>query len=97
MFEPMHGVTIAASSTSCVELVASMAPPAFTATGQSLLKVVRSSFGSFLGSSIGGAVIRHYGEIACYRLSATIVMSDLLRCVPNVSLACAAGPDDGEA
>lgn len=78
LFEPMHGVTIAASSTASVELVASITPPAFTATGQALLNLIRSGVGSTAGNSIGGAIIREYGEKACYRTSAIIVTLGLL-------------------
>jgi len=77
LFEPMHGVTIATSSTASVEMVASITPPALAATGQALFGLVRSSLGSTTGNLVGGAVIRHFGESACYRSSALIVMAGL--------------------
>jgi hypothetical protein len=77
-FEPMHGVTIAAWNTASVEMVASMTPPEFAATGQAFLNLIRSGVGATLGTSVGGAIIRLYGESACYRVSAVIVSLGLL-------------------
>lgn len=78
LFEPMHGVTIAAFSTASVELVASITPPEFTATGQAFLNLARAGVGSTAGTSIGGAIISLYGESACYRASALVVLFGLL-------------------
>lgn len=77
LFEPMHGVTIATHTTASVELVASITPAAFAATGQAFYGLVRSGVGSMLGSLVGGAIIRRYGESACYRSSAVVVLVGL--------------------
>ena len=74
LFEPMHGVTIAAWSTASVEVMASITPPAFTATGQAFLNLIRTGLGCTLGTSVGGEIIRTYGENACYRTSVVVVL-----------------------
>jgi len=78
LFEPMHGVTIAAWSTASVELVASITPSDFTATGQAFLNLIRCGLGSTAGNSIGGAIIHTHGESVCYRTSAVVVLFGLL-------------------
>merc|ERR1712217_101805 len=78
LFEPMHGVTIACWATASVEIVASVTPPAFTATGQAFLNLLRGTLGSSVGTTVSGYLISNYGENTCYRTSATIVMIGLI-------------------
>eukprot|EP00930_Biecheleria_cincta_P014299 TRINITY_DN12365_c0_g2_i1.p1 TRINITY_DN12365_c0_g2~~TRINITY_DN12365_c0_g2_i1.p1 ORF type:complete len:515 (+),score=53.30 TRINITY_DN12365_c0_g2_i1:151-1545(+) len=73
IFEPMHGVTIAMWCAASVELMASITPPEFTATGQAVLGLLRSGLGSTMGNYFAGAIIRRYNESTCYRSSAVAV------------------------
>eukprot|EP00747_Dinoflagellata_sp_TGD_P185088 gnl/TRDRNA2_/TRDRNA2_41382_c0_seq2.p1 gnl/TRDRNA2_/TRDRNA2_41382_c0~~gnl/TRDRNA2_/TRDRNA2_41382_c0_seq2.p1 ORF type:complete len:285 (-),score=36.60 gnl/TRDRNA2_/TRDRNA2_41382_c0_seq2:81-935(-) len=77
LFEPMHGVTIATFQTASVEMMASITPPAFAATGQAFLGLLRSGVGGTAGNYLGGLIIRLYGESACYRTSAVVVLTGL--------------------
>ena len=78
LFEPMHGVTVALCGTASVQMMTSITPAAFVATGQAFMSLLRSCFGSSLGTFVGGAIIRSYGESACYRTSAALVAGGLL-------------------
>ena len=73
LFEPLHGVTIALSSTACVEVMASITPPDLAATGQMFLNSVRSLLGSTTGVIVGGYLIQVWGEAVLYRCAAMMV------------------------
>mmetsp|Transcript_120037 Transcript_120037/g.224407 ORF Transcript_120037/g.224407 Transcript_120037/m.224407 type:complete len:488 (-) Transcript_120037:54-1517(-) len=78
LFEPMHGVTIATFNTATTEFVAKITPPALSATGIALFQLLRGGLGSSTGTFGGGAIIRRFGESACYRTSAVVVLVGLI-------------------
>lgn len=77
LFEPMHGVTIATFSTASTEFLAQITPPALSATGIALFALLKGGLGSSTGTFGGGAIIRRFGETACYRTSAVVVLVGL--------------------
>jgi hypothetical protein len=77
LLEPMHGVTIALWGTASVEIVASITPTEFAATGQAFTSLI-GGIGSTLGCLLGGAMIRLYGEKMCYLVAAAIAFSGVV-------------------
>jgi MFS family permease len=70
--EPLHGVTYACMAMASVELISSLTPPGYAASGQSALQVLVGT-GSVLGLFLGGYLQDELGPRLMYRISAMVV------------------------
>ncbi|CAK0846775.1 unnamed protein product, partial [Prorocentrum cordatum] len=77
LFEPLHGVTVALCGTASVQMMTSITPAALVATGQAFMNLLRSCFGSSLGTFVGG---RSSGTTARQRATAAALSSSPAGC-----------------
>ena len=72
LFEPLHGVTYACSTTSAVEFASRLSPTGYESSGQGFLSLI-TGIGSVVGLSMGGWIEEVLGPKVLYRSYAAIV------------------------
>lgn len=73
LLEILHGVTFAGMWMAAVDFAATVAPPAWTTTVQTVLSASFGCLGPALGSAVGGWILERHTAVVLYRGMAVVV------------------------